>query len=314
VTVSDNAPGSPQFIGLTGVTTPAAALTLSPSSFTFPDQFVGTTGLPQTITATNTGNATLTIASVATTSKAFGVLNACGGSLTAGSSCSIGVFFDPATSGLNTGAVTVNDSASGSPQTVALSGIGQDFSFSAVSSTNTITPGQTATYMISVNPIAGFNQTVVLGCSGAPTGSTCSLSSSSVALTGSSPTSVTVSVTTAGSAVRRSVASEAARQGDRRALYLSLCGFPCLILLAARRRRVGPWKSEGLCALAFLAVIVVGITGCAGGGTSGGTGSGGTGGGTKGTPASTYSLKVTGTFASGSANLTHSTNLTLVVQ
>jgi hypothetical protein len=90
LSVSDNAPGSPQSIGLTGVTTPAAALSLSTSSITFPDQFVGTTGLPQTITATNTGNATLTITSVATTSNGFGVLNACGGSLAAGSSCSIG--------------------------------------------------------------------------------------------------------------------------------------------------------------------------------------------------------------------------------
>jgi hypothetical protein len=46
----------------------------------------------------------------------------------------------------------------------------------------------------------------------------------------------------------------------------------------------------------------------AGGGGNGSS----TGGGS--TPANTYTLTVTGTFASGSANLTHSTNLTMVVQ
>ena len=305
LSVTDNAPGSPQSIGLTGVTTPAPALTLSPSSIVFPGQFVGTTGLPQTITATNTGGATLTITSVGTSSKDFGVLNACGGSLAAGSSCSIGVFFDPASSGSSSGAVSIADNAGGSPQTVALSGMGQDFSFSASSSTETITPGQTATYTIAVTPIAGFNQAVTLSCAGAPAGSTCSLSSSSVNLAGSTPTSVTVSVTTLGSSARRPAGVENSRLGGRKALYLSLCGFPGLIVLGACRRRPGMWKSGGLCALAFLAVIVVGTTGCGGGGSSGGTG---------GTPANTYSLTVTGTFASGSANLTHSTKLTLVVQ
>ena len=301
LSISDNAPGTPQSIGLTGATPPAAALTLSPASITFPNQFVGTTGLPQTVTATNTGDAPLTITSVATSSKSFGVLNACGDSLAAGASCSIGVFFDPASSGSNTGTVTIADNASGSPQTVALSGMGQDFSFSATSSTSTITPGQTANYTIAVNPIAGFNQTVVLNCSGAPAGSTCSLSSNSATLTGSSPTSVTVSVTTIAASVRR---SDGSRPGDRTALYLSLCGFPGLILWGACKRRWGPWKSSGVLGLVFLAVIVVGTNGC--GGSSGG--------GTGGTPANTYSLTVTGTFASGSANLTHSTNLTLVVQ
>jgi len=57
------------------------------------------------------------------------------------------------------------------------------------------------------------------------------MSSSSVTLTGSSPTSVSVSVTTLGTAVRRSVASNASRLGGRKALYLSLCGFPGLIVL-----------------------------------------------------------------------------------
>jgi hypothetical protein len=44
----------------------------------------------------------------------------------------------------------------------------------------------------------------------------------------------------------------------------------------------------------------------------GGNGMGGSGG--SATPAGTYNLTVAGTFTSGSANLVHSTKLTLVVQ
>jgi hypothetical protein len=43
-------------------------------------------------------------------------------------------------------------------------------------------------------------------------------------------------------------------------------------------------------------------------------GGGNSGGGGGGTQAGTYNLTVTGTFTSGLTNLTHKTNLTLVVQ
>jgi hypothetical protein len=184
---------------------------------------------------------------------------------------------------------------------VALSGMGQDFSFSASSSTATITPGQTANYMIAVNPIAGFNQTVTLSGSGVPTGSTCSLSSSSIALTGSSPTSVTVSVTTLGSSARHALVGDASRLGGM-GIYLSVCGLPGLLLLARRRHRSNKWKSTIFHGLIFLAVLCVGTTGCGGGGSSGGGGGGGT-------AASTYNLTVTGTSTSGSTNLMHTTTL-----
>src|SRR5579872_113348 len=46
----------------------------------------------------------------------------------AGSSCTIGVFFDLATTGTRTGTLTVTDNAGDSPQTVSLTGNGQDFS------------------------------------------------------------------------------------------------------------------------------------------------------------------------------------------
>ena len=55
--------------------------------------------------------------------------------------------------------------------------------------------------------------------------------------------------------------------------------------------------------MALLGVVCL-VAGCGGNSSTGGGG----------TPASTYNLVVTGTYASGSVNLTHSANLTLVVQ
>jgi hypothetical protein len=303
LSIGDNAPGSPQTVSLTGKTTPSPTLTLSPSSITFPSQYVGTSGLPLTVTATNPGDAPLTIASVTTSSKDFGVLNACGGSLAGGSSCAIGVFFDPASSGSVSGTLTIADNASGSPQTILLSGMGQDFSFSSSSSTQTISPGATAKYTIAVNPIAGFNQTVALACSGAPTGSTCSLSSNSVALSGSTPVSVTVSVTTLGNSAAAQPRSPSS-PSTQIPIFFAICGLPGLLLWRGSRRVSGKRNTAGIYGIVLLGIVCLLTAGC-GGNSSGGGG---------GTPASTYTLTVTGTFASGSANLTQSTNLTLVVQ
>src|SRR5439155_696453 len=66
VAVADNAPGSPQTVPLSGTAT-APAVSLSPSALTFAGQAVGTTSSQQTVKLSNTGNATLTINSIALT-------------------------------------------------------------------------------------------------------------------------------------------------------------------------------------------------------------------------------------------------------
>jgi hypothetical protein len=275
-------------------------LMLSPSSLTFPGQYVGTSGLPLTVTATNPGTAPLTITSV-TTSANFGVINACGGSLAAGSSCAIGVFFDPSDDGAVSGTLTIADNAGGSPQTIPISGSGQDFSFTSSSSSQTVAPGAIATYTIAVNPIAGFNQMVALSCSGGPAGSTCSLNPRSLALSGSTPASVTVSVTTVGNSA--AAAQPRGAPGTRIRIFFAICGLPGLLLLGRRRSALWKGKSAVMCGAVLLGVACLVMSGCGGHGSTPG-----------GTPANAYTLAVTGTFASGSANITHTTNLTMVVQ
>ncbi len=124
------------------------------------------------MTLTNTGYATVTISSP--TAADFRELSACGKSVAAGASCSIGVFFDPTVSGARTGTLTITDNASNGPQSVTLNGAGQDLSLdTSSSSTATVSPGQTASYAVALAPAGGFEETVSLTCVGAPAQSTC---------------------------------------------------------------------------------------------------------------------------------------------
>ena len=127
VTLTDNATGSPQTVSVTGTGT-AAVASLSPTSLTFASQAVGATSAAQTITLNNTGNAALSITSLAltgTNASDFAQTNTCGSqSLAAGANCTISVKFTPSASGSRTASVSITDNASGSPQTVSLSGTG----------------------------------------------------------------------------------------------------------------------------------------------------------------------------------------------
>lgn len=71
----------------------------------------------------NLGSTTLDISSIATSSY-FTQTNTCGDSLAGGSNCTITVTFTPGVTGLAAGRLTVTDSVTGSPQTVALTGTG----------------------------------------------------------------------------------------------------------------------------------------------------------------------------------------------
>ncbi len=259
VSISDNLPGSPQLIPLSGSTLPGSVVSFSPSSISFSSQYVGTSGLPQTVMLTNTGNVTLTIIAVNTTAADFAELSTCGNSVAVGASCPIGVFFDPTTTGTRSGALTITDSAPGSPQSVPLTGVGQDFSVVPGSQTTaTVTPGQSASYKVSVAPSGGFNQTVALSCSGAPTQSTCSVSPSSIKLSGSTATA-TVTVTTVASSA--GLTQPLNRPGGNMfGSWLALSGtlgLAMLVSLAGWGRERRPRLLYGL---AFLCLLSIGVT------------------------------------------------------
>jgi probable HAF family extracellular repeat protein len=124
VSVSDNAPGSPEHVALGGVGTTAE---LSPTSLSFGTVAIGTTSPAKTVTLTNVGATALTISGIAMTGADagdFAQTHNCGTSLAAGASCSISVLFKPTASGARSAALTVTDNAAGSPQQVPLGGVG----------------------------------------------------------------------------------------------------------------------------------------------------------------------------------------------
>jgi hypothetical protein len=123
VTITDNASPATQTVSLTGTGVLAPVVSLAPTSLTFPPQPVGTTSSPQSITLSNTGSATLTIASISASGD-FSQTNTCGSSVVAGATCTIRVTFKPTATRTRTGAVTITDNASPATQTVSLTGTG----------------------------------------------------------------------------------------------------------------------------------------------------------------------------------------------
>src|SRR5271154_414018 len=123
LTVSDNAP-NPQTAQLSG--TGVSPVTLSPTSLGFGNQFVNKTSAAKTVTVKNYQTVPLTISSISTSGN-FGATWNCPltpNTLGAGATCTIYVTFTPAVLGTQTGALTVNDSATNSPQIAQLSGSG----------------------------------------------------------------------------------------------------------------------------------------------------------------------------------------------
>ena len=124
LSVTDNADGSPQLVPLTGTGTAAK---LAPATLSFGSVTVGTTSAAKTVTLTNVGTTALTISAIAITGTDLGdyaQTHTCGASLAAGASCTFSVTFKPTVKGARPAALSITDTASGSPQKVTLSGTG----------------------------------------------------------------------------------------------------------------------------------------------------------------------------------------------
>jgi subtilase family serine protease len=110
------------------------AISFNPTSLKFGKVAVHTTVGKKKVTVTNSGTGTLNISSIAVTGdfalvpvKATKKITPCvnGTALAAGANCIIKVSFTPTQTGARTGAVNFTDNASGSPQSVGLTGTGK---------------------------------------------------------------------------------------------------------------------------------------------------------------------------------------------
>lgn len=99
------------------------ALSASPASLSFGDITAGSTSAAQTVTVTNPGDSAASVSAVSATGP-FTETNTCGTSIAAGGTCTISVKFAPTAGGAQSGSLTLDSDAPGSPLTVALSGTG----------------------------------------------------------------------------------------------------------------------------------------------------------------------------------------------
>src|ERR1700680_4894344 len=102
----------------------AQSVKLSVTSLTFAAQLVGTTSAAKSVTLTNTDSATPLAIDGILASGDYAETDICGTSLAPLASCTISVTFSPTVQGGISGALTIQDEASNSPQLVSLSGNG----------------------------------------------------------------------------------------------------------------------------------------------------------------------------------------------
>jgi len=325
LSVADSAPNSPQIVSLTG-TGMAPVAGVSPASLVFGNQAIGTTYGPETTTVSNIGNADLTISSVAISGANAGdfavapsgtacVANA---AVTAGSNCTVNVMFTPTAGGIRNATLTITDNSNdqtNSTQRVSLTGSGEDFGIAVASGTSssaTVMPGGTASYTVSVSPMGGFDQTVNLSCADAPSEATCSISPNSLSINGISSSTATLTVTT--TAKSATPYQSWPNQGNGRirlqvcllAIWLAFGLFGLSAMSYADSRHARSCKLRPVLWRMMLAAVLTGETmlaACGGGGDGSGSPQ------NPGTPAGSYSLRVTGT----SGGLSHSMMLTLTV-
>jgi subtilase family serine protease len=186
-----------------------------------------------------------------------------------------------------------------------------DFVISSSPAAVTVTTaGGTGTAVLTVVAVNGFTDTVAFSpssCSGLPTGSTCSFSTSPVNAGGTT----TLTITTAAAAAAPPAVRPLGVGRWTTGTFASLaCAFAIAVILLSTRGKNRRWSTAAACAVFLMAV---GIAACGGGGTSNsGGGGGGGGGGSTTTVVEPVAVTITGTSTTG--QVAHTTTVMLTAE
>ncbi len=323
ISITDDAPGSPQTATIFGLGTGATA-TMSPSTLTFTTQAVATTSAAQTVTVTNSGKETLNISAIFFTGTNNGDFaqsaTTCGPTVLPGANCTISVTFTPTSGGSRTAALTLNDSAGDSPQSINLFGTGIDFQIvvpSGGTSSQTVTAGGSVLFAVEIDAVGGSASTdsikVTLSCGTVPTGATCTLPQPSVTVSPGTSATVSFSVKTTaktGSVPPNSWPDFRSPWGRMMLVFYTLALLAFLSFYRWTRTHAGglTGRRRRLASGMLLMMLLVGSVGLASG--CGGDTTVVTTGGAGATPPGTYNLSFTGS----AGNDTHTLIVTLIVQ
>lgn len=308
ISIADNAPGSPQTIALSGTATQPIVV-LSPTSVNFGSEVAGSASAAVPLTVMNSGSGALIFNGKLSLTGAnpgdFSETDTCTGTnvtIAPNTACAIQVTFKPSVLGARAASLVLTDNAPDSPQSVALSGNGMDFSIGAANgapTSITVTAGQPANYQLEVT--SSGSGLLAISCSGAPPSGACQ----SETVAANTPFTLTAT-TMARSAIPRLRWPSAGNPGDAwrigQWLLVALAMLVMWIAITTRHPRRG--RALRLAQAGAVVILFSVVLAACGGGGSGNPGTG------SGTPAGTYTLTVT----AGQGGTAHSLNLTLVVQ
>jgi hypothetical protein len=330
ISISDNAPQSPQTVALAGSVT-VATVSVSPATISFGSQVVGGRSSPVAVTVKNTGQAALTVSGASVTDTTdFTLKNNCTGAVPAGGTCTLQITFAPAapvtgaqcgsTTGAKSATLTLTDNATDSPQSVMLNGTATDFCPDPPTvggTSQTVPAGTTAVFNLDITSMDGFAGTVGLACTGAvPGAGSCTTSPSTVNVPKNGQAPFVANIPTGSSLVRPKARDFKSPPWNRYPMVialLSLLGLASLSrravqLSASLRENQRPRTASRLyrqrmtravqpCSLLLMLALAMSACGSGGGGSSV-------------TQPNTYSFTVTAT----AGGTTRTIALTLTVQ
>lgn len=169
-----------------------------------------------------------------------------------------------------------------------------DFQLALAPSSHTISAGSSATYSLTVTPMAGFTGTVTLACSGLPGRASCNAGSIQVT---SAPATETITVST--------TPTTSAMYTPTQGIIYACALFGCFSLCCLTRRNKDLRKRLFvLVPVILLLIFTIGMTACSGDSKKV----------TPGTPAGTSTLTITATTTENGVSVSHNVTGSLVVQ
>jgi len=250
VLISSNAVNTPT-LQLAGTGSPSFALSSNARSSVV---LIGSTTATFTISATGLstllGNISLSCAGGPTCSFSPGSISA-GGS----STVTVSGLSSTSANPLN---FTVNGSIAGQTASVSLAIFFADYSLAATPSGTTVAAGNNATYTLTITPINGFNQTVLLSCGAIPQDTACYWNPPAMVLSGAgtTATSTLTITTTAQSRLFRPPPPPSLPPGLTRWIFL-LALLALLGAISTSLSRSGPWVRPRLRLVMLLVAMVL---------------------------------------------------------